>query len=200
MSLPHSPPLPQRTLRLLPKLPDLMRRQNPRNAPPRIRKPLRSSVERPREVRDADGAPVVAGAEGAGEAGAGGGLGAGARAEGGARVGRVVWVVGVLGVAFVVGYAGDVGEGVFGFGQLVAVGEGFEAGVGDVGGGPEGEVVFLTHRCGWVGGAVVRVLVVCLGRARARAKEEKTYTFGQSIDRWEAFVGSVDNRVGCLLA
>jgi hypothetical protein len=57
-------------------------------------------------------------------------------------------------VAFVVGYAGDVGEGVFGLGDLVAVREGFEAGVRDVGGGPEGEVVFLAHVCGgwlWAG-------------------------------------------------
>ena len=179
MRLPHSPPLPQRTLRLLPKLPNLMRRQNSRDPSTCICEGLRSGVEGSREVGDAHGAAVVAGAEGADGAGAGGGEGGGARAEGGARVGRLVWVGGVLmGVAFVVGYAGDVGEGVFGLGDLVAVREGFEAGVGDVGGGPEGEVVFLTHCCGWVGGSCG----VGVSDVLEQKKKRLTRSINRSID------------------
>jgi hypothetical protein len=90
--------------------------------------------------------------------------------------GVVVWAGGVLlGVAFVVGYAGDVGEGVFGLGDLVAVREGFEAGVGDVGWGPEGEVVFLTHLCGW-GGLGLWYFVSCVTQREKRGSVRETHT------------------------
>ena len=121
MGLPDHPPIPQSSLGFLPSLPNLLLRTL---APPEVIKNLRSSVESPREIVDADGAPVVAGAEGADGTGAGAGLGGNVGGEGGAGVGGKVLGVGVVlwiwGVAFVVGYAGDVGEGVFGLGQLVA--------------------------------------------------------------------------------
>lgn len=58
----------------------------------------------------------------------------------------VLRVGGVL--AFVVGHAGDVGEGILCFGQDVLFAEFFQAGVGDVCGRPEGEVLFAAHRWG----------------------------------------------------
>jgi len=125
MRIPNRPPIPQRPLSLLEHLPNLLLAAHPRPPRPRILKLPPPGVERLGEVGDADRAVVVAGAEGADGARARARCVTRPGAEGRARVLGRGWGGARGGLAFVVGYAGYVGEGVVGFAQFAALAEVF---------------------------------------------------------------------------
>lgn len=122
MRLPNRPPIPQSPLSFPLKLPDLLRGEQSRKTPAGIRQSLPGGIEGFAKVLDAHFAGVVAGAEVSDGTLADAGLGASPGAEGGGGefgAGLTTVVGGGIGVAFVIGYAGDVGEGVFGFADLL---------------------------------------------------------------------------------
>jgi hypothetical protein len=141
MLLKHSLPIPQSNLSPLLPLPQLLQiRTSGLKASRMIELLLRSIVGVP-QTFDAGFAVVVAAAEGSD--------GALTAAEAGSLAGWGAEVVGLLGVevAFDVFDAGDAGEGVVDFGELVLADAGFEVAVVDVGGCPEFDVEFFAHRC-----------------------------------------------------
>jgi hypothetical protein len=141
MLLKHSLPINQSSLSPLLPLPKLLQIRTPRLKSSRTIELLLRSIVGVANAFDAGLAVVIAAAEGSDSA-----LTA---AEAGRLAGWGAEVVGLLriDVAFDIFDAGDTREGVVDFGELVLSDAGFEVTVVDVGGCPELDVEFSTHRC-----------------------------------------------------